>query len=380
MKTKNKTNNYIMPTYGRFDVQLKEGSGATATDESGKEYIDFTSGIGVNTFGFSDKEWANAVSEQLCSLQHSSNLYYTAPSANLAEKLCTATGYAKAFFANSGAEANECAIKLARKAFYDKTGRSGNIITMKGSFHGRTLATLTATGQDKLHPDAFAPYPAGFIYADSLAHAESLIDENTAAVMLEFVKGEGGVLPLDKGEVQSLAKTGVTIIADEVQSGTGRTGKFLAAEHYGIKPQITTLAKGLGGGLPIGVCLAVDELADTLSAGFHGATFGANPAVCAGADNVLGRILADGFLKSVEEKGEYIRTKLSAMPKVKSVRGLGLMIGIDTTESAAREIAEKCAENGLLVLTANTSVRFLPPLNIGYDEIDKGLKIFESVI
>ena len=378
-------NDYIAGTYGRYDVCIDHGKNATCFDIDGKEYIDFTSGIGVNSLGFCDDGWNNAVTNQLGKLQHMSNLYYTEPNIKLAEILCKQTKYSKVFFANSGAEANEGAIKIARKKSFDKYGKGrSNIITLVNSFHGRTITTLSATGQDIMH-DFFFPFTEGFIYgeANNTTDVKSKINNTVCAIMLEFVQGEGGVIPLEQDFVEqvfALAKQhDLTIIADEVQTGIGRTGKLLAAEHYGVKPDITTLAKGLGNGLPIGAILMSKETESVLQKGQHGTTFGGNPIACAGAVEVLSRI-DDSFLKEVTEKSEYLKDKLEAITEVLKVEGKGLMMGINLTTKTAAEVAAKCAKQGLLVLTAKEKIRFLPPITISKQEIDKGITIFEKVL
>ena len=389
MSTIEKFNEHIMPTYGRFDVVLDSGEKRMAVDENGKKYIDFGSGIGTNSLGFCDDEWAEAISNQAHSIQHTSNYYYTKVSADFAEKLTTASGYSKIFFGNSGAEANECAIKLARKYSFDKYGKGRhNIITLVNSFHGRTLCTLSATGQDSFH-NYFFPFVEGFINtpANDIDALVKIIDENKdtiCAVMFECVQGEGGVIPLDKDFVKAIAdecaKRDILTICDEVQTGVGRTGKFLACEHYGIKPDIVTLAKGLAGGVPIGVCMANEKCCDVLSKGMHGSTFGGNPISCAGGMVVLNRVLSEGFLDGVAQKGEYIKTELCKISEVDGVDGLGLMLGIKLKTKSAVDVCKECLDNGLLVLTAKEKLRLLPPLNITKEEIDKGLTILKNIL
>lgn len=389
MSTIEKFNEHIMPTYGRFDVVLDSGKKRTAIDENGKKYIDFGSGIGTNSLGFCDSEWAEAVSKQAHSIQHTSNYYYTKVSADFAQTLTESTGYSKIFFGNSGAEANECAIKLARKYSFDKYGKDRhNIITLLNSFHGRTLCTLSATGQDNFH-NYFFPFVDGFINtpANDIDALVKTLDENKdtiCAVMFECVQGEGGVIPLDKDFVKAIAdecsKRDILTICDEVQTGVGRTGKFLACEHYGIKPDIVTLAKGLAGGVPIGVCMANEKCCDVLSKGMHGSTFGGNPISCAGGSVVLKRVLADGFLDEVAQKGEYIKTELCKINEVDGVDGLGLMLGIRLKTKKAADVCKECLDNGLLVLTAKEKLRLLPPLNITKDEINKGLSILKNIL
>ena len=389
MSTIEKFNEHIMPTYGRFDVVLDSGKERLAFDENGKKYIDFGSGIGTNSLGFCDNEWAEAVSKQAHSIQHTSNYYYTKVSADFAQTLTESTGYSKIFFGNSGAEANECAIKLARKYSFDKYGKGRhNIITLLNSFHGRTLCTLSATGQDSFH-NYFFPFVEGFINtpANDIDALINTLDDNkdtVCTVMFECVQGEGGVIPLDKDFVKAIAdectKRDILAICDEVQTGVGRTGKFLACEHYGIKPDIVTLAKGLAGGVPIGVCMANDKCCNVLSKGMHGSTFGGNPISCAGGNVVLKRVLADGFLDEVAQKGKYIKTELCKINEVDGVDGLGLMLGIRLKTKKAADVCKECLDNGLLVLTAKEKLRLLPPLNITKDEINKGLSILKNIL
>jgi len=379
-------NDYHMPTYARFDLLLVKGHGATAYDEKGKEYIDFSSGIGVNSLGFCDKEYVADVTAQLSTLGHTSNLFYTEPQALLAESICTKTGYSKVFFSNSGAEANECAIKLARKYSFDNYGEGRNeIITLLNSFHGRTVTTLSATGQDVFH-NYFFPFTDGFQHgsSDCVNSIKSLITEKTCAVMIEPILGEGGVLPLEQKFVTELSalckEQNLLLICDEVQTGVGRTGKLLAQEHFDLKADIVTLAKGLGGGLPIGACLCNEKLEKTLSASMHATTFGGNPVVCAGALHVLKKVSSPQFLEEVCKKGDYIKQKILAIDGVSDVRGLGLMLGIILKKDNARQVVEKCINEGLIALTAKTLVRFLPPLTISYDELDQGMERFEKAV
>lgn len=386
MTTIEKFDDNVMHTYGRFGVVLDKGEQRSCIDENGKSYIDFGSGIGTNSLGFCDKEWADAVCSQVRSIQHTSNYYYTKVQADFAEKICSVTGYSKVFFGNSGAEANECAIKLARKYSFDKYGEGRhNIITLVNSFHGRTLCTLSATGQDSFH-NYFFPFVEGFVNtkANDIDDLKSKLDDDVCAVMLEFVQGEGGVIALDKEYVQQVAdicrEKDILLIADEVQTGVGRTGKFLASEHYGVKPNITTLAKGLAGGVPVGACLADEKCSDVLTKGTHGSTFGGNPLACAGGRVVIDKITADGFLGEVTAKGQYFKEKLEKIDEVKAVSGLGMMIGITLKSKKAADIVAEAIEKGLLLLTAKEKVRLLPPLNITYDEIDKGLEIFEKIL
>lgn len=374
---------YIAGTYARFPVAFKEGKGSRLYDYDGKEYVDCGSGIAVNIFGVNDKEWKNAVIAQLNSIQHTSNLYYTKPQADLARLLCEKTGAKKVFFGNSGAEANECAIKAARK--YGELNHGADrkqIITLKESFHGRTLATLAATGQDAFHK-YYGPFPEGFVYADpTIEGVEACMNENTCAVMIECIQGESGVNVLDKDFVKAVEKLcrerDIIFICDEVQTGNGRTGWLYAYQAYGVSPDIVTTAKGLGGGLPIGACMLFEKCAGVFGYGDHGSTFGGNPVVCAGAYSILSRI-DEKLLQSVREKGEYFREGLKKIGGVKAVTGMGLMIGIQTDKPAA-EIANECMKRGLLVLTAHSNVRLLPPLTISKEDIDFALKILNEVI
>lgn len=384
MNTKEKDKKYVAPTYGRFNVELTSGKGSTLYDENSKEYIDFGSGIGVTAFGIADDEWKEAVIKQLNKVQHTSNLYYTAPCAELAELLCEKTGMKKVFFSNSGAEANEGAIKYARKYSFDKYGKGrSTIITLINSFHGRTVTTLAATGQDSFHT-SFFPFTEGFKYcpANDIAALNEMITDDVCAIMFECVQGEGGVLNLEESFVKGIEKIAnekdILMITDEVQTGNGRTGKYFAYMHFGIQPDIVSTAKGIAGGLPMGAVLFGEKLENTITAGSHGSTFGGNPVAAAGAVSIVKRI-DDDFLKSVTEKSEYIINELKKVNGVKSISGMGLMLGIET-EKDAKEIANACLENGLLVLTAKTKVRLLPALNISYDEINKGIKILKEVI
>lgn len=383
---KNSEKENLMHTYGRFEVALVNGKGSTAYDINGKEYIDFTSGIGVNALGYSDEGWSKAVSEQAKKIQHISNLYYSPLQTAVAEKLCSLTGFSKVFLCNSGAEANECAIKLARKYSFDKYGNIGRnkILTLVNSFHGRTMATLTATGQDAMH-NYFFPFIDGFVYAQAndIDSFNSVIDDSICAVLIELVQGEGGVQPLNKDFVKSIEKIckekDILLMIDEVQTGISRTGKLYCYQKFDIQPDVITSAKGLGGGLPIGACLCTKDLENVLTAGTHGTTFGGNPVACAGALEILNRVTSEEFLKKVEEKGEYIRNRLLKIKGVKEVRGMGMMIGIVTENDNAKKIANDCVANGLLILLAKNLLRMLPPLNITYEEINKGLEILEKV-
>ena len=375
---------YLMPTYNHFPVALASGKNATLTASDGREIIDFTSGIGVNIFGVNDDGWKNAVTQQIEKIQHTSNLYYNETVAVAAKLLCEKSGFDKVLFCNSGAEANECAIKLARKYSYDRYGENrSTIISLVNSFHGRTVTTLSATGQDVFH-QYFFPFTEGFVFADAndTDSVKALLNDKTCAVMMELIQGEGGVMPLEQGFVKDVEKlcrdNDLVLIIDEVQTGVGRTGKLYCYENYGIEPDIITSAKGLGGGLPFGACLCGEKLSGVLGAGTHGTTFGGNPVACAGALEILKRVDNPEFLSQVNEKGEYIREKLLKMDGVSQVRGLGLMIGIVLEKDNAKEVAARCVENGLLILTAKNLLRMLPPLNISYEDIDKGLEILKK--
>lgn len=379
-------NKFVMHSYGRYDVVMEKGELRTAVDESGKEYIDFGSGIGTNSLGYCDEDWVNAICDQAHKIQHTSNYYYTKIQADFAQTLCKTTGYSAMFFGNSGAEANECAIKIARKYSFDKYGKGRhNIITLVNSFHGRTLCTLSATGQDVFH-NYFFPFVGGFINveANNIDDLRAKLDDTVCAVMFEYVQGEGGVMALDKkfvNEIFRLCKEkDVLTIADEVQTGVGRTGKFLCGEHYKKKADLTTLAKGLAGGVPIGVCLAGKKCADVLTPGTHGSTFGGNPICCAGGMAVLNKVNSEDFLEETAKKGEYIRERLDNIPEVKSVSGIGLMIGITLKSMKAADIVKKALDRGLLLLTAKDKIRLLPPLTISYEELDKGLDILSELL
>ena len=384
MNIKEKDKKYIANTYARFDLCLKSGKGSLVYDENGKEYIDLGTGIAVNSFGVADREWAEAVTAQLNTLQHSSNLYYSEPCTLLAETLCRRTGMSKVFFSNSGAEANECAIKAARKYAADKKGKEYyTVITLKNSFHGRTITTLAATGQDVFHND-FTPLTEGFVYAEAnnLEDVKRLAEENKcAAVMMEVVQGEGGVIALDRDFVVGVAKLAeekdLVLICDEVQIGNGRSGMLYGYMNYGIKPDLVSTAKGLGNGLPLGATLFSEKLSGVLGAGMHGSTFGGNPVACAGALNVISRI-DDRLLAEVREKSKYIFDTLSCAKGVKSVSGMGLMIGVETERDASEVIAE-CMERGVLPIKAKTKVRLLPALNIPMEQLKKAIEILMEV-
>lgn len=375
-----------MATYGRYPLVMDSGKDECAIDENGKKYIDFGSGIGTNSLGYCNEDWVNAVCEQVKTLQHTSNYYYTKVQADFADKLMDATGMNKVFFGNSGAEANECAIKIARKYSFDKYGKGRhNIITLVNSFHGRTMATLSATGQDVFH-NYFFPFVDGFIYveANNVEDLKSKIDDTVCAIMFEYIQGEGGVLQLDKDFVDEIykiaAEKDILTISDEVQTGIGRTGKFLAGENYNKKADIITLAKGIAGGLPMGACLTSEKCSLVLCAGTHGSTFGGNPVCCAGGLAVINKASDNSFLEDVRKKGDYFRNKISEINEVDSISGIGLMIGISLKTKKAGDVAKAALDNGLLVLTAKDKVRLLPPLTVTYEEIDCGMKILADIL
>ena len=374
---------YVAGTYARFPVEIVSGAGSLVYDEAGKKYIDLGTGIAVNTFGVADKEWIGAVTEQLWRCQHTSNLYYSEPCAMLAKELCERTGMKKVFFSNSGAEANEAAIKVARKYAAEKKGADTyTIITLKNSFHGRTITTLAATGQDVFHAD-FTPLTEGFVYAEAndIESVKKLVSENKiAAIMFELVQGEGGVCPLEKDFVDGLItiakENDILLIDDEVQTGNGRTGALYAYMNYGFTPDIVSTAKGLGGGLPIGACLMSEKVKDVLTPGSHGSTFGGNPVACAGARNVLSR-LDEELLREVRAKSAYIFRELEGASGVKSVTGMGLMIGIEVEKDAA-EILAFCRENGVLAIKAKNKVRLLPALNIPMELLEEAIAVIKA--
>ena len=386
MSTIEQFNKYVMPSYGRYDLVLDSGSGRQAVDENGKKYIDFGSGIGTNSLGYCNENWVRAICDQAHKIQHTSNYYYTKVQADFAKALCETAGYTDMFFGNSGAEANECAIKIARKYSFDKYGKGrSNIITLVNSFHGRTLCTLSATGQDVFH-NYFFPFVEGFVNveANNIEDLRAKLDDTVCAVMFEYIQGEGGVMALQQDFVDEIyrlcAEKDVLTIADEVQTGVGRTGKFLAGDNFGKKADLTTLAKGLAGGVPIGVCLSGEKCANVLTAGTHGSTFGGNPISCAGGLAVLETVNKPGFLDEVARKGAYIREKLLTSPEVASVSGMGLMIGIELKNKKAGDVVKAALDKGLLLLTAKTKIRLLPPLTITYEEIDKGLEILLALL
>ena len=374
---------YVANTYNRFPVEIVSGKGSIVTDTDGKEYIDMGSGIGVTAFGIADDLWQQAVAAQLASVQHMSNLYYTQPCAQLAQLLCERTGMSKVFFSNSGAEANECAVKVARKYAAEKKGEDYyTIITLCNSFHGRTLTTLAATGQDHFH-ELFQPLTPGFVHtpANDLDALKALAAEHkVAGIMIECVQGEGGVNPLDADFVTGLAEFAaqedIILIVDEVQTGNGRTGKLYGYMNFGIQPDVVSTAKGLGGGLPLGATLLSEKTQNVLGFGDHGSTFGGNPVCCAGAVSIISRI-DDALLAEVRAKSEYIFSTLSGAEGVESVSGMGLMIGIKTVKPAG-EVVKKCMENGVLCLTAKDKVRLLPALNIPQDVLEKAIAVVKA--
>ena len=375
---------YVAGTYGRFPLELVEGKGSIVKDTAGKAYIDLGTGIGVTAFGYCDEMWAQAVTAQALKLQHTSNLYYTEPCARLAKLLCEKTGMKKVFFSNSGAEANECAIKVARKYSAQKKGAECfTIVTLEQSFHGRTLTTLAATGQEHFHQD-FLPLTPGFAHVpanDIKALTEAVSALNPAGILLECVQGEGGVNPLTAEFVRAAAMLcadhDIPLMIDEVQTGNGRTGKLYAYQHFGITPDIVSTAKGLGGGLPIGATLMGEKVQNVLTPGDHGSTYGGNPVCCAGALSVIER-LDDDFLDTVRRKSDYVFAALCNAPGIENVTGFGLMIGIKTRKPAKQVVAE-CMEKGVLCLTAKDKVRLLPALNITMDDLRKALDILKEV-
>ncbi|MBE6936532.1 MAG: aspartate aminotransferase family protein [Ruminococcaceae bacterium] len=382
---KNFDNTYVANTYARFPLQIVSGKGAIAYDETGKRYIDLGSGIAVNSFGFADEVWQEAVTAQVKTLQHTSNLYYTEPCVQLAKQLCERTGLCRVFFSNSGAEANECAIKTARRYSFLKYGEGRHvIITLKNSFHGRTITTLAATGQDSFHTE-FGPFTEGFRYAtvgdiDELKAMASAGD--VAAIMIETVQGEGGVLELPADYIAAIKaiteEQDILLIVDEVQTGNGRTGKLYSYMHHDLHPDIVSTAKGLAGGLPLGATMLGERVKDTLTPGSHGSTFGGNPVCCAGALSVLNR-LTDDFLSDVTKKSDYIKAELEGAPGVVGVSGRGLMLGIETVRPA-KEIIADCMAAGVLVLSAKTKVRLLPPLSISMEELAEAIAVLKEAL
>ena len=381
--TKELDSKYIAGTYGRFPVEIVKGKGDIAIDSEGKEYIDLSTGIAVNTFGHADEKWIEAVTAQIQNFAHTSNLYYSAPCAKLAQMLCERTGMSKVFFSNSGAEANECAIKAAREyAAVNKGSEYNTIITLKNSFHGRTITTLAATGQDTFHQN-FLPLTEGFVYAEANnadSVREMVKNHKCAAIMMEMVQGEGGVNPLTAefvSQVSEIARENdLLIVLDEVQTGNGRTGKLYAFMNYDITPDIVTTAKGLAGGLPIGATLLGEKVKDIYKPGMHGSTFGGNPVSCAAAISIIERI-DDALLADVCKKSEYIFSSLCGAPGVESVSGMGLMIGIKT-EKTAKEVIDICRENGVLIISAKDKVRLLPPLNISFENLEKAVSVIKA--
>lgn len=383
MNIKEKDREYIASTYNRFPIEIVGGKGSVLRDETGKEYIDMGSGIGVTSFGIADEKWQQAITDQISKVQHTSNLYYTDPCVILAEKLCLKTGMKKVFFSNSGAEANECAIKAARKYAAEKKGGDHfTVITLKNSFHGRTLTTLAATGQEHYH-ELFTPLTPGFAHveAGNLEELKKTAEETkAAAIMIECVQGEGGVIPLDpeyvRGVYDYAAENDIILITDEVQTGNGRSGMLYSYMNYGIKPDIVSTAKGLAGGLPLGATLLGEKVKDVFGFGDHGSTFGGNPVCCAAAISIIDRI-DDALLDEVKEKSRYIFSEFEGADGVESVSGLGLMIGIKTVKSAS-EVVKTAMENGVLCLTAKDKVRLLPALNIPMNVLEKAVKIIKS--
>ncbi len=384
MNIKELDSKYVAHTYGRFPLVIKSGKGSVAVSEEGKKYIDMATGIAVNSFGYSDDLWIKAVTDQLSILQHTSNLYFTEPCVKLAETLCERTQMKKVFFSNSGAEANECAIKVARKYSQDKYGSDRNVIvTLKNSFHGRTITTLAATGQDTFHQD-FLPLTEGFVYAEAnnTEDLRQIIESNkVAAIMFEFVQGEGGVMPLSQEFVDCIfafaEENDIITIADEVQTGNGRTGELYAFMNYGVKPDIVSTAKGLGGGLPLGATILGEKVQDVLTPGDHGSTFGGNPVCCAGALSIVNRIDSQ-LLAEVRKKSEYIVTELSSSKGVTAVDGMGLMLGI-TTLRPLDDVVKECMEAGVLVIKAKSKLRLLPALNIPWDLLKEAVEIIKTV-
>lgn len=382
MSIKTDDKKYIANTYARFDLNIVSGKGSYFYDENGKEYIDMGTGIAVNTFGFCDDEWKEAVVKQLDTFQHTSNLYYTEPCVSLAKLLCEKTGAKKVFFGNSGAEANECAIKAARKYAEDKGVKDGVIVTLLQSFHGRTITTLAATGQDVFHSD-FLPQTDGFVYAkaNDCDDLERVVAENNViAIMFETIQGEGGVLPLNQEFVDKISEIAkekdILMIVDEVQTGNGRTGKLYGYMNYGITPDIVSTAKGLAGGLPIGATMMFEKCENVFTPSSHGSTFGGNPISCAAAVNVISRI-DENLLNDVKEKSEYIFEQLQGADGVISVSGKGFMIGIET-EKDATEVLNECLKNGVSVLKAKNKIRLLPALNIPFDTLKKAVEVIKS--
>lgn len=383
MNTKEIDNSYVAGTYKRFQLEIVSGKGSEVVDAEGKKYIDMGSGIAVTSFGIADQAWQNAVKEQLSKVQHMSNLYYTAPCAKLAQMLCEKTGMKKVFFSNSGAEANECAIKYARKYAADRKGPGCyTVVTLENSFHGRTLTTLAATGQEHYH-ELFQPLTPGFVHAkanDLEGLKKIALENNAAAVMIEIIQGEGGVVPLDadfvKGVREFTEQNDMVLVIDEVQTGNGRTGELYAYQNFGIMPDVVSTAKGLGGGLPIGATLVSEKCQGVLGFGDHGSTFGGNPVCCAGAVSILSRIDSE-LLSQVKAKSEYLKKTFAGAEGIESVSGMGLMLGLKTAKPAG-EVVAKCMENGVLCLTAKDKVRLLPALNIPMELLQKAAAIIKD--
>ncbi len=380
---KKQDSDYVLHSYGRVDIAIKSGKGVIATDYDGKNYIDMTSGIGVTCLGYSPDNWVKAVTEQLGNVQHISNYYLNDKMTGLAEAVTKAAGMSRVFYCNSGAEANECAIKIARHTGADKS--KNTIITLVDSFHGRTITTLSATGQDVFH-QYFLPMTEGFkhVEAGNIEALREAVTDDVCAIMVECVQGEGGVLPMSDEYLQAVRalcdEKDIVMVVDEVQTGIGRTGTFFSYQTAGIIPDVVTAAKGLGGGLPIGICMVSEKHKDIFAPGMNGSTFGGNPVVCAGALEIVKTVNDPEFLAEVQAKGKYITEKLAAMENVEFVRGKGMMIGFMVKNKTAKEVLLACAQQGLLVLTAKTLVRLLPPLNISYEEIDKALEIIHNVL
>lgn len=378
------TEEYVTPTYNRIPIVVEKAEGYYLYDENGKKYLDFTAGIGVNSLGYNHPEWVKATQNQLSQLQHISNLYYTEPSALVAQKLCLHTQMAHALFVNSGAESNEVAIKVARKYGHQKNEKKHRILTLTNSFHGRTVTTLSATGQDSFHK-YFGPFTEGFDYVDAnnIYALHEKVNDQVCAIMIEIVQGEGGVVPLDSEFIQEIAlickEKDIVLIVDEVQTGIGRTGKVFAYEHYGIQPDIVTVAKGLGNGLPIGVALLGQKVKDVLEPGDHGSTFGGNPVASAGANIVLDT-MTDDFLQSVNEKSIYLKQELESLKAVESVSGLGLMIGVTFKHLKAKDIVLSAKEEGVFFLTAKDKLRLLPPLIIDKEAIDEAIACLKKIV
>lgn len=385
---KEQENQYVMNTYGRFAIALDHGEGAQLWDVAGKRYIDMTSGIGVCSLGYNNKNIIDAITEQAHKLMHVSNLFTTAPMVQTAKTLCTQSGMSKVFFSNSGAESNEGMIKLARKYSFDKYGEGrAEIVTLHNSFHGRTVTTLKATGQDKFH-QYFFPFTEGFAYADAndIESVKAAVNEKTCAIMMELIQGEGGVLPLDPDfvhQVEALCREkDLLLLIDEVQTGIGRTGSLFCFQQYDIKPDVVSMAKGLGGGVPIGAVMAADTCDTVLGPGTHATTFGGTPMICAAANAVLSEVTKPEFLQAVKEKGEYLKTQILGFgsDKIHDVRGMGLMLGIVVDADCRAALVQEIMDAGVLVLTAGTNaIRLLPPLSISYEEMDEALAVMRKV-